>query len=116
MILWHNPRCSKSRQALALLEENGYAPTVRLYLKDAPSEAEIREVLRKLGCSAIDMMRSKDAAFKELGLDPTDQDALINAMVQNSALIERPIAITEKYAKIGRPPENVLALIQDVST
>ena len=112
MILWHNPRCSKSRQALALLEENGVTPEVRLYLKDPPSEGEILDVLAKLGVSPASIIRVKDQAFKEtgLGIDAGD-DALISAMVKNSALIERPILIVGDKATIGRPPENVLGLI-----
>ena len=111
MILWYNPRCSKSRQALALLEEHGCFPTVRPYLKDAPSESEIRDVLRMLGGVASEMIRTKDAAFKELKIDISDQEALIAAMAQNAALIERPIAISDERAVIGRPPENVLDLL-----
>ena len=109
--IWHNPRCSKSRQTLALLEENGHAPDVRLYLQDAPSVDELRAALAALGGRAIDMMRPKEAAFAEMGLSRSDDDAtLIAAMAKQPKLIERPIVFVETRAAIGRPPEAVLGL------
>lgn len=110
--LWHNPRCSKSRQTLALLEERGCVVTVVKYLETPPSSDDIKRVALKLNRPLLDMIRIKDNAFKELGLDPTsDQDALIAAMVETPAIIERPIAITEDAARLGRPPEDVLDLL-----
>lgn len=110
--IWHNPRCSKSRQTLALLEENGVSPTIRLYLQDTPDEATLREAAQKLGCNAVDMMRTKEAAFKELGLSKSDpDDALFAAMAANPKLIERPIVLNNGKAAIGRPPESVLAIL-----
>ena len=112
MILWHNPRCTKSRQTLALLQENGVEPTIRLYLQDPPDTSEIRAVLAKLDIAPIQMMRVKEKAFKEAGLSrDSDDDTLIAAMVETPILIERPIAITDTRAAIGRPPEDVLALL-----
>ncbi len=109
--IWHNPRCSKSRQTLALLHESGVAPEVRLYLQDAPSEAEIRTVLAALDLPAVDLMRSGDALFRDLGLrKDLDDDALVAAMAAHPALIERPVVIHGGKAAIGRPPEAVLAL------
>lgn len=110
--LWHNPRCSKSRQALALLEGKGAEVTIRKYLEDAPSKAEITKALAILGIAPIQMMRTKEAEFKATGLgkDSSD-DALIDAMVATPKLIERPIAFKGDRAAIGRPPENVLALL-----
>ena len=110
--LWHNPRCSKSRQALALLEERGADVSVRKYLEDAPTEAEIKDALDTLGITPIQMMRTKEAEFKDAGLTK-DSDAaeLIAAMVATPKLIERPIAFASDKAAIGRPPENVLALL-----
>lgn len=110
--LWHNPRCSKSRQALALLDGQTDV-TVRRYLEDAPGRDEIEQVLSALGHPpAISMMRPGEKLFKELGLSKSDPDAvLIDAMVQNPILIERPIAIAGHRAVIGRPPENVLSLL-----
>lgn len=108
--IWHNPRCSKSRQTLALIQE--HAPSIRKYLEDAPTRAEIEEVRGMLGVAAIDMMRPKEALFDELGLrrDMADEE-LVAAMSAHPKLIERPIVITDGRAAIGRPPETVLELI-----
>lgn len=112
MILWHNPRCTKSRQTLALLEGRGYRPRIRPYLHDAPSEEEIRAVLAKLGIKPIGMIRRREKIFAELELTPeSPDDVLISAMAQNPILIERPILITEDAAAIGRPPEAILPLL-----
>ena len=109
--IWHNPRCSKSRQTLALIEDKGDV-SIRKYLEDAPTEVELREVLDLLGISAIQMMRTKEAEFKDLGLSKEDDDAtLIAAMAQTPKLIERPIVIKDGKARIGRPPESVLEIL-----
>nr|WP_217358431.1 arsenate reductase (glutaredoxin) [Ruegeria atlantica] len=109
---WHNPRCSKSRTGLALLEEKGAQIEVRKYLEDAPSAEEIRTVLGMLGIEPIAMMRTGEKQFKELGLTKTTPgDDLIAAMAKNPILIERPLAIGGDKAAIGRPPENLLALL-----
>ena len=111
--LWHNPRCSKSRETLDLLQSHGADVTVRRYLDDAPSIEEIRAALDILAVAPIDMMRTGEAAFKSLDLTKSSPDeALITAMAQNPILIERPIAFTETDAKIGRPPEATLALLR----
>lgn len=110
--LYHNPRCSKSRATLALLQEKGIEPSIRRYLDEPLSETEIRTLLSKLNISAIDMMRTKEAEFKEQGLSKeTEESLLIAAMVATPKLIERPIAETESSAAIGRPPENVLDIL-----
>jgi arsenate reductase len=111
--LWHNPRCSKSRQALALLEEAGHAPTLRRYLQDAPGRAEIEAARLALGNPpAIEMMRTGEKLFRELGLSKEDaDDRLIAAMAEHPILIERPIAFAGTRAVIGRPPERVLDLV-----
>ena len=110
--IWHNPRCSKSRQTLALLEEHGVTPTVRLYLEDAPSASEVSDVVTKLGISPWDLLRRGEKVFKELGLNQQeDNEAIIEAMAQHPILIERPIVIHAGAAVLGRPPENVLGLI-----
>ncbi|WP_028303889.1 arsenate reductase (glutaredoxin) [Oceanospirillum maris] len=110
--LYHNPRCSKSRATLELLQENGVEPHIRRYLDEPLSEAEIRILLEKLNVTPIEMMRTKEAEFKELGLSKDSDDlALIAAMVSTPKLIERPIAEIETAAAIGRPPENVLELL-----
>ncbi|MCP4818796.1 MAG: arsenate reductase (glutaredoxin) [Shimia sp.] len=109
--IWHNPRCSKSRQTLALIEDKGDI-TIRRYLEDAPTVSEIEAVQAKLGVKTIDMMRPKEARFKELGLSKTDDDnALRAAMAENPILIERPIVIKGAAAAIGRPPEAVLDIL-----
>jgi arsenate reductase len=109
---WHNPRCSKSRQGLALLQERGAEVELRRYLEDAPSVAELRAMLAQLGGTPIEMMRPGEARFKELGLTrESDPETLIAAMADNPILIERPIAIAGNRAVIGRPPEALLTLL-----
>jgi len=110
---WHNPRCSKSRAGLALLQERGEQVSIRLYLQDAPNEAEITTVWRALGePSVIDMMRKGEAQFRELGLGKNDADTtLIAAMAAHPILIERPIAISGARAVIGRPTSQILDLL-----
>jgi arsenate reductase len=112
MEFWHNPRCRKSREALALLTEKGVSPTVRDYLKEPPSEAELRDVIAKLGLSsARDLMRKGEADYKDQGLkEVSDEAALIKAMATTPKLIERPVLINGDQAAIGRPPEAVLAV------
>ncbi len=110
--IYHNPRCSKSRETLALLQANGIEPTVVEYLKQAPSEAQIRELLTQLGLEPRQLMRTKEAEYQALGLAQThDSDALIAAMHQTPKLIERPIVVANGQARIGRPPEQVLEII-----
>ncbi|MEO0410962.1 MAG: arsenate reductase (glutaredoxin) [Pseudomonadota bacterium] len=109
--IWHNPRCSKSRQTLALLEERGIAPTIRNYLEDVPSETELREVLAMLGKSAQDIARKGEADYKDNGLKNASEDALIKAMTQYPKIIERPIVLHGNKAAIGRPPEAILEIL-----
>lgn len=111
--IYHNPRCSKSRQTLQLLEEHNIHPDIRLYLQDAPSIEEIKTLLAQLSVTPLELMRTKEATYKELGLnkDSTDEERL-QAMHANPSLIERPIVIHNNKAKIGRPPEDVLALFK----
>ena len=111
--IWHNPRCSKSRATLKLLQENGVEPRVRLYLEDAPSKAEIEAVLSALGIPAIGLVRTGETEFRASGLTKDSPAAdLISAMVSTPKLIERPIVISNGKARIGRPPEAVLDLLQ----
>ncbi|MDF3415682.1 arsenate reductase (glutaredoxin) [Sulfitobacter sp. M57] len=111
--LWHNPRCSKSRQTLALIEAAGAEVTPRLYLQDAPSLAEIEQMRRALGnIPAIKMMRPGEKLFKELELrKDMGDDALVAAMAAHPILIERPIACKNGQAVIGRPPEAVEVML-----
>ncbi|MEL6957755.1 MAG: arsenate reductase (glutaredoxin) [Pseudomonadota bacterium] len=111
MTFWHNPRCRKSREALALLQERGVQPKVRLYLQETPSEAEVIALRDALGLTADEMMRKGEKVFKELGLATADEAGLIDAMVAHPILIERPVLIEGSRAVIGRPPERVLELI-----
>ncbi|GAA6199242.1 arsenate reductase (glutaredoxin) [Aquicoccus sp. SU-CL01552] len=110
---WHNPRCSKSRAGLALLEEHGAELAVRRYLEDAPSAEELAAARAALGNPpVIEMMRPGEALFKELGLSRTDSDEkLMAAMADHPRLIERPLAISGDRAVIGRPPERLLDLL-----
>ena len=111
--IWHNPRCSKSRNAVALLEEKGVDADIVKYLDTPPSKEELVDMLKMLGLSARELMRTKEAIYKELNLkEETDEDKLIEAMVSNPKLIERPIVIKEGKAAIGRPIENIVELIQ----
>ena len=111
--IYHNPRCSKSRQTLALLQEKGVEPRVIKYLKDTPSATELKSVINKLGISPRELLRSKEAEYKEAGLDDASlsDDAVIRAMVQYPKLIERPIVVNGDQARIGRPPEQVLEIL-----
>jgi arsenate reductase (glutaredoxin) len=112
VILWHNPRCSKSRRALAALEEAHAVVDLRRYLDDPPTAAELRDVLRKLGSPAGDLVRRGEPVFAELGLEQAGDEALVDAMARHPILIERPIAIVGERAVVGRPPERVMALIR----
>lgn len=111
--IYHNPRCSKSRETLALLEENSVTPEVIEYLKDVPSVDDIKQLLSMLNFdSARQLMRTKETLYKELELsNESDETKLIEAMVANPKLIERPIVVNDNKAAIGRPPESVLAII-----
>lgn len=111
--LYHNPRCSKSREALNLLREQGQEPEVILYLETPPNAKTLKALLVKLGSSARELLRKGEDAYKELNLadEKLSEAALIKAMVENPKLIERPIAINGDRAVIGRPPENVLHII-----
>ncbi len=111
--IYHNPRCSKSRQTLALLEEKGIEPHIRKYLEDAPSADELKLILSQLGISARDLLRTKESEYKENGLDDLSlsDDKIIEIMTSVPKLIERPIVISHGQARIGRPPESVLEIL-----
>lgn len=111
--IYHNPHCSKSRQTLELLKEQGIEPEIIEYLKTPPSATELNDILEKLGLEPRDLMRKKEAEYKNAGLDnqSLDRQALIDGMINNPILIERPIVIANDKAAIGRPPENVLAIL-----
>lgn len=110
--LYHNPRCSKSRAALALLQERGVEPELVLYLQTPPTAAELKALLGKLGLTAAELVRSKETAYRERGLGKSSSEAeLLAAMADEPKLIERPILVCGERAVIGRPPENVLELL-----
>ena len=112
MIIYHNPHCSKSRQALALLKENGVEPEVVEYLKKPLDEAALRGLLTKLRLEAHDILRTKEDEYKQLGLSPaTPEEEILTAIVQHPILLERPIIVKGNRAVIGRPPENVRELL-----
>ena len=109
--IYHNPRCSKSRQTLVLLEERGIEPEIIEYLVTPPSAEELKTILGLLGKSPRDILRKKEA--KEVGLDDPalDDDALIAGIAANPIVLERPIVLNDGKAALGRPPENVLEIL-----
>lgn len=111
--IYHNPRCSKSRQTLQLLRDRGIEPEIIEYLKTPPDETALARILGQLGISAHELTRTGESLYKELGLDKTSpNDAqMLRLLVENPKLIERPIVVTPQGAAIGRPPENVLRLL-----
>lgn len=111
LVLYHNPRCSKSRAALALLEERGLAPQIRLYLDEPLSTAELTNLLQQLGKEPQELIRSGEDLYKELNLANANAEQLIAAMAANPKLIERPVLSTGTQARIGRPPEQILEII-----
>ncbi|HEY2205724.1 MAG TPA: arsenate reductase (glutaredoxin) [Pseudonocardia sp.] len=112
--VWHNPRCSKSRGVLALLEERGLRPEVVRYLDSAPDRDELVDVLRRLGTDDPGtIVRTGESRYRELGLAGADADTLLDALVANPVLIERPIVLRGDRAVVARPPERVLELLED---
>jgi len=111
--IYHNPRCSKSRQTLQLLEEQGVQAEVIEYLKTPPSADELDNILTLLDMQPRELMRKSEAEYKETGMDNPELDraALIAGMVSTPKLIERPIVLANGKAAIGRPPESVLAIL-----
>ncbi|EKY3119335.1 arsenate reductase (glutaredoxin) [Cronobacter turicensis] len=112
--IYHNPRCSKSRETLSLLTERGIEPDVVLYLETPPDAATIKTLLKQLGFSqARELMRTKEELYKTLDLADASlsEEALIQAMVDNPKLIERPIVVSHGKARLGRPPEQVLEIL-----
>ena len=111
--IWHNPRCGKSRDAIALLKEQGVEAEVVKYLETPPAKEELKTLLQMLGIEARALMRTKEGIYKTLNLkEETSEDKLIVAMVENPKLIERPIVIKDGKAAIGRPIDNITALLK----
>lgn len=112
VVIWHNPSCSKSRQALALLKERGLEPTVRQYLKDPPSAKELRAVLKKMGAKDPHaLVRKKEKLVGELGVAEMKGGEVVDAMAAHPKLIERPVVITDKGARVGRPTEAIVEVL-----
>lgn len=111
--IYHNPRCSKSRETLKLIETRGLKPKIVDYLKTPPSAAELKAILKKLGLKPEELLRTGEPRYAELDLKDRhlDDDALIALMVANPILIERPIVVANGKAAIGRPPETVLEIL-----
>lgn len=111
--IYHNPRCSKSRETLALLRDRGIEPQVIEYLKTPPDRATLEKLLKMLKMEPRDLMRKKEKEYKELELDNADldRDTLIQAMIDHPKLIERPIVIYNRKAALGRPPQHVLDIL-----
>ena len=111
--LYYNPRCSKSRQTLALLKDRSIEPVIIDYLEIPPDQATLKDLLSKLGLAPRDLMRKKETIYAERGLDDDDlsEEQLIDAMIRDPILIERPIVVANGKAILGRPPENVLEIL-----
>lgn len=115
--LWHNPRCSTSRNALQLLRDRGVEPTIVEYLKAPPSAARLEKVLKMLGKEPRELMRKKEAEYRDLGLDDPKKSRkeLVKAMVEHPILIERPVVLRGERAILGRPAEKVLEILDGSS-
>ena len=111
--IYHNPRCTKSRQTLELLRRQGLKPNIIEYLKNPPGESELTGILTLLGLGPRELMRKKEEAYKANGLDAGDlsDDQLVDALIEHPVLMERPIVLANGKAAIGRPPENVLEIL-----
>lgn len=110
--IYHNPRCTKSRETLALLQERGIVPAVVEYLKDPPTKDEVLSILKLLGGDAHALVRTKETAYKTSGLSKASSaDAVARAIAKDPILLERPIVVCGKKAAIGRPPEKVLEIL-----
>jgi len=113
VILYHNPQCSKSRATLALLRERGIEPRIVEYLEAPPSAGELAAILGRLGMQPRELLRTKEPAYRSAGLDDPSlsREELLALMVANPSVIERPIVVSGRRAAIGRPPEDVLAIL-----
>lgn len=111
--IYHNPRCSKSRQTLELLYQQGIEPEIIEYLKTPPDKSTLKKILKLLNIKPRELMRKREPAYKEAGLenDGLNDDQLLTALLENPILIERPIVLANGKATIGRPPESVLTIL-----
>jgi arsenate reductase (glutaredoxin) len=113
MKIFHNPRCSKSRETLKIILDNNIQPDIHLYLENPLSIDEIKKILEMLGKKASDIIRKNEETYKKLGLKKADEDTLIKIISENPILLERPIVVSNNNAIMGRPPENVKILFKD---
>lgn len=111
VIIYHNPKCSKSRQTLELIQGKGVEPTIIKYLETPPTAAELKDILGKLGKTAAEIVRKKEAQEEGIDVANLDNDALIEALVAHPRAIERPIVVNGGKAAMGRPPESVLDIL-----
>ena len=113
VIIYHNPKCSKSRQTLELLKDNGITPTIIEYLQTPPTEEKLKKILTQLDFAPRDLIRKKESVYAECELDNPSltNDDLVSFMVKHPILIERPIVLSNDKAAIGRPPEKVLEIL-----
>ncbi len=110
--IFHNPRCSKSRQTLQLLQDRGIEPVVNEYLKQGLTQLVIQELKQALAVQSVrEFMRTKEVEYKDADLKNANEQQLIEALIETPKLLERPIVIKDKQARIGRPPENVIDLL-----
>jgi arsenate reductase len=109
--IYHNPRCGKSRQTLALLEERGVKPEIVEYLKTPPDRATLKRLLKLLGMTPRELLRKKEAAEAGLDRPGLSDEQIIAGMIDNPIVIERPIVVRGERAALGRPPENVLRIL-----
>lgn len=110
--IYHNPRCSKSRQTLKLIEEAGFEPRIIDYMQQPPSPDTLRELLAKLGLPASGLIRQNESAFRAMALAGADDETLIEAMSREPGIIQRPIVVSGSQARLGRPPEQVLEILE----
>lgn len=113
VVIWHNPRCSKSRQGLQLIRDRGFEPEIVKYLETPPTAEELRRALDLLGLEPRQLMRRKEKEYSELGLadEELSNEALITAMVEHPCLIERPVVFASGKAALGRPPESIADIL-----
>ena len=113
VVMYHNPRCSKSRQTLQLLKDRGIEPEIIEYLKTPPDRKKLKEILKLLGMKPRDLMRTKESVYREAGLNDEglSEDQLLDAMIEHPVLMERPVVLANGKAALGRPPEQVLDIL-----
>lgn len=111
VVIYHNPKCSKSRQTLALLEERGISPEIRKYIKSPLNKSELLDLSKKLELPFSSMVRTKESEIKENNIDINRDEECLEAMIKFPKLLERPIVVVGNKAVFGRPPENILSII-----